>query len=301
MGLQKKVQDQFFPWLWIGGGTGAGKDPDGVLKYADEWGTVWRLEAVGPNARGYPLEAGYHLLDDYALPEPGDPKRWGLADAQMKSNRDKKYMRGMVWFTLFERLWMLRGLENMLTDPYLNYDEFCELRDKIVDYNLKLIDMWIERDVDGIFFSDDWGWQQGLFMRPDDWRKFYKPSYERMFSKVKQAGKHVWLHSCGNVIDLLDDFMELGLDVLDPIQPQALDLDELARRYKGKLCFHGGIDVQGVMVRGGPDEVKDFIRMLAEKLGDPSGGYIMSTSHSIMPETRLENVAAIYEAYLELL
>jgi len=299
--LQERVRDESFPWLWIGSGSVVGADTDGVPLAADEWNTVWRLEAMGPNTKGYPLEDGYHLLDDYRFPDPEDPNRWVIADSQIESNRGIKYIRGMVWFTLFERLWMLRGMENMLTDPYLYYDEFCELRDRIVDYNLKLIDLWLERDVDGIFMSDDWGSQDRLLIRPDDWRKLYKPSYEKMFTRIKQAGKHIWLHSCGNVIDVLDDFVELGLDVLDPIQPQALNLDELTRRYKGKLCFHGGIDVQGVMVNGAPEDVKAYVRMLVEKLGDPSGGYILGTSHSIMAETPLENIIAIYEAYLELL
>jgi uroporphyrinogen decarboxylase len=169
----------------------------------------------------------------------------------------------------------------------------------VVEYNLAIIDQWIARGVHGVFFSDDWGCQRGLLMNPDDWRKFYKPAYRRMFARVRSGPAHVWMHLCGNVIAILPDLIEIGLNVLNPVQPQAMDVHLLAREFGGKVCFHGGVDVQGTLVRGTPADVKNEVRTLVKLFGRFNGGYIGGASHSIMPETPLDNVIAMYEAFLE--
>jgi len=187
----------------------------------------------------------------------------------------------------------------MLIDPYANERDFCALRDRVVEYNLAIIDQWIERKVNGVFFSDDWGSQRGLLMNPDDWRRFYKPSYKRMFDRVRSDGAHVWMHLCGDITSILPDLVEIGLNVLNPVQPQAMDVKRLAREFGGTVCFNGGVDVQGTMVSGSPDDVRREVHDRATLLGGFNGGYIGGTSHTIMPETPLDNVIALYEAFLE--
>lgn len=201
--------------------------------------------------------------------------------------------------TLFERLWMLRGFENALMDPYADERGFCRLRDGIVGYNLAIIDQFVRRKVDGVFFSDDWGSQRGLLMEPGAWRRFYKPSYRRMFDRVRSGGAHVWMHLCGDIRAILPDLVEMGLNVLDPVQPQAMDVRSLARDFGGKVCFHGGVDVQGTLIRGSPEDVKREAHELVRLFGGKEGGYIGATSHTIMPETPLDNVIAMYEAFAE--
>jgi len=105
------------------------------------------------------------------------------------------------------------------------------LRDQIVEYNLTIIDKWLERKVDGIFFSDDWGSQRALLINPDDWRKFYKPSYQRMFDRVRCGGAHVWMHLCGNITAILPDLIDIGLSVLNPVQPRAMDTKLLSNEF----------------------------------------------------------------------
>jgi uroporphyrinogen decarboxylase len=234
----------------------------------------------------------------YSFPDAHAEKRFDKADEHLKQNKDR-YTRGTVWFTLFERLWMLRGYENMLVDPYMNETEFCGLRDRILEFNLAMIDQWLERGINGIFFSDDWGSQKGLLINPDDWRKFYKPAYRKMFDRVHSGGAHVWMHLCGNITAILPDLIDIGLNVLNPVQPQAMDVKDLSREFGGKVCFHGGVDVQGTMIRGSQEDVRREAHELVDLFGSFNGGYIGGTSHSIMPETPLDNVIALYEAFIE--
>jgi len=271
---------------------------DGVKRWTDEWQTGWADDGHGAKTETYPLMDGYDLLNAYPFPDPYLEGRFEGADNTLQE-RSGRYVRASVWFTLFERLWMLRGFENMLMDPYVDGHDFCLLRDRIVEYNLAIIDQWLERGVHAIFFSDDWGSQRGLLMNPDDWCKFYKSSYKRMFDRVRSGGAHVWMHLCGNVTAILPDLLDIGLNVLNPVQPQAMDVKELSREFGGRLCFNGGVDVQGTLIHGSTEDVKREVHQLVDLFGRFNGGYIGGTSHSAMPETPLDNVIAMYEAFLE--
>ena len=270
---------------------------DGVARWRDEWGTGWEDDGHGAKTESYPLIGGYDALDAYRFPDPYLPGRYDRAEETLKA-RGHRYTRASVWFTLFERLWMLRGFENMLMDPYLDEPRFSSLRDRIVEYNLAVIDQWLERGVQAIYFSDDWGSQRGLLMNPEDWRTFYKPSYRRMFDRVRSGGAHVWMHLCGDVTAILGDLIDIGLNVLNPVQPQAMDVKLLSREFGGKVCFNGGVDVQGTLIRGTPEDVQREVQELVSLFGRFDGGYIGATSHSIMPETPLDNVIALFEAFL---
>ena len=195
-----------------------------------------------------------------------------------------------------ERMWMIRGFDNMLLDPYLYPDEFSELRERVMDYNIALLRKWIAAGIDGVYISDDWGGQQTLLISPDDWRRYYKPSYARLIDVAHAAGVDVWMHSCGHITEIIPDLIEIGLDVINPIQPQAMDLGELSRRFAGKICFYGGVDVQGTLPHGSPDDVRDEVRDLIRLFRTKKGGYIGETSHTVLPDTPLENIRALFKA-----
>lgn len=296
--LVTRFPDDMVGWVNAGRNNTEPLRRDGVMRWIDEWQTGWEDDGHGAKTESYPLEGGYEALADYVFPDPHLPGRFDAADERLKQRGDR-YVQSAVWFTLFERLWMLRGFENMLVDPYTDENNFCKLRDRIVEYNLAIIDQWIHRGVDAVFFSDDWGCQRGLLMNPDDWRRFYKPVYRRMFERVRSGGAHVWMHLCGNIIAILPDLTDIGLSVLNPVQPQAMDVQQLSREFGGKVCFNGGVDVQGTLVRGTPEDVKREVHELVALFGKFNGGYIGGTSHSVMPETPLDNVIAMYEAFTE--
>lgn len=269
-----------------------------MLRWVDEWGTGWVDQGHGARPEIFPLADGYDDLADFHLPDPSLAGRFDAADRLLETRGDR-YVQAAVWFTLFERLWMLRGYENMLVDAYLEPVDFARLRDQVLEYDLAIIDQWIARGVDAVFFSDDWGTQRGLLINPADWRKFYKPAYIRMFERVRSGGAHVWMHSCGDVLPILPDLIDIGLNVLNPVQPQAMDVHVLSREFGGKLCFNGGVDVQGTLIHADAAGVKREVAELVELFGRYNGGYIGGTSHTIMPETPLDNVIALYEAFLE--
>ncbi|MDW7680354.1 MAG: uroporphyrinogen decarboxylase family protein, partial [bacterium] len=123
----------------------------------------------------------------------------------------------------------------------------------------------------------------------------------RMFERVRAGGAHVWMHLCGNITAILPDLIDIGLNVLNPVQPQAMDIRQLAREFGGQVCFNGGVDVQGTLVRGTPEDVRREVHELVEFFGKFNGGYIGGTSHSVMPETPLDNVIAMYAAFSEYL
>jgi uroporphyrinogen decarboxylase len=296
--LQSQIKDDILADIHVAKNLKEPFDSDGKMKWIDEWGTGWIDDGFGAKTEGYPLIDGYDLLDTFFFPDPLLESRFDEVD-KILEHRNNRYVRASVWFTLFERLWMLRGFENILLDPYLETEKFCYLRDKIVDNNLAIIDLWLERNVDGIFFSDDWGSQTDLLINPKDWRKYYKPSYQKMFDRVRSGGAHVWMHLCGNITAILPDLIELGLSVLNPVQPQAMDVLKLSKGFGGKVCFYGGVDVQDTLIKGTPEDVKKEVHNLVGLFGKFNGGYIGDTSHSIMPETPLDNIIALYEAFIE--
>lgn len=208
----------------------------------DEWNVIWKeLRAVK-----HPLSKSWSLLSKYTIPDPFAPGRFDEAKEIINNNKDK-YLVGFVWFTLFERLWMLRGFNNMLLDPYTNYNEFVKLRNAIHNYNLGITRQWLELGIDGIFISDDWGSQKSLLVNPDYWREFYKPCYKELFDLIHSGGADVWMHSDGNLIEIMPDFIELGLDVLNPVQPQASVL--IGPSYL--LPILAGAFIGGVSLAGG--------------------------------------------------
>jgi uroporphyrinogen decarboxylase len=294
--LLAQMPDDFVEWVNAALKVGEPRQQDGVSHWTDEWQTGWEDDGYGAKTILHPLQHGYEALDEYAFPDPFKPGRFDEADLRLQLRGDR-YVQSVVWFTLFERLWMLRGFENMLIDPYTEEKHFCYLRDRVVEYDLAIIDQLLQRQVNAVFFSDDWGSQRGLLMAPDDWRRFYKPSYQRLFERVRSGGAHVWMHLCGNILSILPDLIDMGLNVLNPVQPQAMDIRQLSREFGGQVCFYGGVDVQGTLVRGTPLEVSKSVHELVSLFGKFNGGYIGGTSHSIMPETPLDNVMALLEAF----
>ncbi len=161
--LQSQFPDDMLDWLDVTRNLSEPTRENQITRWIDEWGTGWEDDGYGAKAESYPLSDGYHQLREYSLPDPALPGRFDQVDLRLK-NRGNRYVLVSVWFTLFERLWMLRGFDNILIDPYLDEDHFCQLRERIVEYNLAIIDKWLGRKVDGIFFSDDWGSQRALLI-----------------------------------------------------------------------------------------------------------------------------------------
>jgi uroporphyrinogen decarboxylase len=192
--------------------------------------------------------------------------------ATVRTNPGRKYLL-VDGDTLFQRMFYLRGFENLLIDLAERRPEVFSLRDRIVAFLLKRIEMWLGYDVDGLFFRDDWGTQLELMIPPAMWREMFKPSYQRLFAAVHAGGKHVFFHSDGMIRAIIPDLIEIGVNALNAQIP-CMDAAELARDFGHRICFVAGADRQHFLPFGTPREVEAHCIQLAELFGRHNGGYI---------------------------
>jgi len=265
----------------------------------DEHGAVWDFSRrpfhlvefpfKEPSLKGYDFGAVTQVVLD-GLDESS-------AEIIIRDNPDK-FVLGQLNFGLFERSWMLRGFENVLIDSIQNPAFYEELLDRILEMQLALVDKLCEMPVDGIFLGDDWGDQRGVILGPDRWRRFIKPRTARLYERIRSAGKVVLTHCCGNVFDIIPDMIEMGLDVLESLQPEAMDVYAIKRKYGKNLRLWGGLGTQQVLPFGSPQEVRDEIRRLIKELGK-GGGYILAPAKPLMEDIPAENAVAVIEEFAQ--
>jgi uroporphyrinogen decarboxylase len=201
-----------------------------------------------------------------------------------------------IGFSLYERAWTLRGMENLMMDFIENPGFVRELLRAIADYNIAQVRHALDFDIDGVYFGDDWGQQHGLQMGPDLWHEFIEPELKRMYATVREGGKAVFIHSCGDVDELFDDLIADGVNCFNPFQPEVMDVHDLVRRYRRKLTFFGGLSTQRTLPYGTTAEVRAETRRLIELGRD--GGYILAPAHAVEGDVPLENMLAFIEETL---
>ncbi|MHC4871885.1 MAG: uroporphyrinogen decarboxylase family protein [Planctomycetota bacterium] len=241
----------------------------------DEWGAYW--ENIGLCNLGEVKEPALKSWDDFdnlKIPDVLEEKRWGKLPEIIKKWREQNVFLIGNGMSLYERPHFLRSLEGLWTDIYTNPDELEKLLDLMVDINLKAIKKYSDLDYDGYMFCDDWGLQDRLMISPDKWREFWKPRYQKVYQECHRHGLKTFLHSCGYIIDILDDLIECGLDVIQMDQQQNMGLDLLQERFAGRITFWCPVDIQNVMINGSTDEIRSYCHELVEKLSTPKGGFI---------------------------
>ena len=268
--------------------------------WVDEWGTGWghALGGVGATSVSYPLKDWSHL-DDYLarqVPNPRAPGRLNVTADAIRTFGPTRYIMAANPLTIFERLHGLRGMTETMMDFCTNELEIERLLERLTEYHLELFRYYAEIGADGIFVADDFGSQRSLMMSAGMWRKFFRPLYKRLFDEIHRCGMDVIYHSCGNIMDIIPDLIDLGADVLDPIQPETMDAREIARRFGGKIAFYGGISCQR-LAGWTPQEVKDEVRRMIDTVGKPFGNaYMVGPANVLTPEIPFENLQALCEA-----
>lgn len=265
--------------------------------FTDIYGTVWRVDRRPWHLERPALQEA--TLQGYTFPEvaPLFTAGWKTSATEAgEALRDHFTVAGFG-FGLFERTWTLRGFTDVLADAAAEPAFYDELVERIAEHQLQIIERLVELPVDGIMFSDDWGYQHGVLLGPERWRRFIKPRLARMYERVHGAGKFTLSHCCGSVVDIVPDLIEIGLDVLESVQPEAMDPYELKKRYGQNITFWGGLGSQSVIPFGAPQEIKAEVARLCREMGR-GGGYILGPAKALQPETPTENAAAVVEAFL---
>jgi len=231
-------------------------------------------------------------LAGYTFPDPLE-KRF-FEDIPDKIDRfPDRFRVFQIGFSLYERAWTLRGLERLMMD-FVEHPAFVhDLLAAITDYNLAQIREALQYDIDALYFGDDWGQQHGLQMGPTTWREFILPELRRMYGVVRDAGRFVMIHSCGDVDELFDDLIDAGVNCFNPFQPEVMDVHSLLPQYRGRLAFHGGLSTQRTLPFGTVDDVRDETQRLLD-LGR-EGSYVFAPAHDVEGDVPLENMLAAIE------
>ena len=215
---------------------------------------------------------------------------------QLLATKGDKFCFAGIGFSMFERLWSYLGMEDALVYMISEPDFVHELLDKILEHNLKVIDIFTEYPFDGIYFGDDWGQQKGMIMGAPLWRKFFKPRMEAMYRRAKQNGKFVMQHSCGDIEDVFEDLIEIGLDCYQTVQPEIYDLKEIKSKYGSRLCFWGTISTQQALPRLSAIEIEGVISDTVAIMKQ-GGGFILAPTHAIPQDVPTENVMALVKCF----
>ncbi len=213
---------------------------------------------------------------------------------------EKRYILVNWWYTFFERHWSLRGMENALFDFFDYPEEVHRLYSRLTEYYIRLMQRAkTEIGADGFFLSDDLGSQKAPLVSPYIFREFLKPYYIRLVKAAHEMGVHIWLHTCGNVTPFMEDFIEIGFDVLHPIQKRCMDAEEIAGKYGDRICILAGFDVQRVIPYGTEEEVRAEVRWLVDAYSRQDGRFMLTMGNGATEDWKVPCLDALYEETLE--
>jgi len=239
-------------------------------------GCVWVSYKSIPT-KGQPLVHPLQSWGDigtYRFPELAFERRFGNVDSAVRAlRRTGKYVIGWLDAGIWERLHFLRGFTEAITDLFAHRDRTHRLLGTLTGFNVGLIKAYSELGVDCVGFTEDWGTQSGLQVRPEVWVEVFKPYYARIFEEARKGGLHTYVHSCGNIYDIIGHWIEVGLNVVQIDAPRQVGLEKLSA-FTGKICFNCCIDIQKVLVRGIKSEIYSEAKEMIETLACDQGGFI---------------------------
>lgn len=264
--------------------------------FTDDFGVTW-------NRSGADKDIG--VVDEPSIPEPDislyrtpflNEARIRKECEELLAAKEDKFCFAGIGFSMFERLWSYVGMENALIYMLTDKEFVHEFLDRICDFNLKVIDIFNDYPFDGIYFGDDWGQQKGMIMGAPLWREFIKPRMAKMYARAKKNGKFILQHSCGDIQDVFDDLIEIGLDCYQTFQPEIYDIAAVKEKYGDRLSFWGGISTQAQLPNKTPEEIRKTVRSTLEIMRK-GGGYILAPTHAIPQDVPPENVIAMLEEF----
>ncbi|MCL2832813.1 MAG: hypothetical protein FWD78_06560 [Treponema sp.] len=278
---------QFLPWQTAG------------ADYYDSWGVLWRTSVNG--ITGAAVKPSIESWDDFAGFKPPDPELqngWGKIDwAAIKEKFDKSKkakMGGLRHGFLFLTLTYIRGYQNLIFDMYDDEPRLAALIDMVYRFNDFSAKRFLSYGTDIVSFPEDLGAQNGPLVTPAAFKKYLKPVYQKLFRPVKEQKKTIYMHSDGLILDLVDDLLEAGVDILN-MQDLVNGLDNIKNQIKGRAGIDLDIDRQKITVFGSEKDIDDHIKEAVIKLGDNEKGFGMF--YQIYPETPVNNIYAVINAF----
>jgi uroporphyrinogen decarboxylase len=269
-------------------------------EYEDEWGIGWKWvqNAVGSRYTEIAVHPLADITDPAAIKVPDfrREERYAKCIELVRNHGRDCCIIGSIVCTLFELSWYLRGLTRVLQDMCLNKDFLHAYLDKLLDWAMQAGARLVEAGVDIIYLGDDFGSQASMLISPGMFREFFKPRYARLYARFKEINPAIRIahHSCGYILPLIDDFVEIGLDVLNPVQPLAMDPSAIKQRFGKRLTLWGTVDEQRVLPFGTVEEVAEEVKLRLRTIA-PGGGFILAPAHNVQADTPLANILAVYE------
>lgn len=264
----------------------------------DLWGCVWenKQDGIMGEVKVWPL-ADPAAIDSYLPPKKQllDARKsfFRGCDDFLRTHSDKFIRGGFLSF--FERMQFLRGTENLYMDIAEENDIFFKIRDMVLDVNMEYVKLACQSNIDAFVFSDDWGSQRALLISPNAWRRLFKPAYQEMFRVAQAAGKRVFFHSDGYILDIYEDFIEMGVSAINS-QIWCMGADRVAAKTRGRICMWGELDRQKVMPYGTPQDVEALVQSFKTHFYQ-DGGVI--GQFEINRDVSLENIEAGLKSWNE--
>ena len=267
--------------------------------FVDDWGSEWTvLQAgmVGEVKR--PILSDFHNIHHVAAPMQKFKEQWSgyqkQLDIRIKNAREEgRFILG-GWISLFERMQFLRGTENLYCDIAEENREFFQIRDLVFDFYEEYLKAWLETDVDGIVFGDDWGSQRALLISPAAWRRLFRGLYQKLFDLIKAKGKFIFFHSDGYIMDLYPEFIEMGVNAINS-QLWCMGVENVAAQYAGKITFWGEISRQDILPKGSAGDIRAAAAKMKQLLFVNGGGLIGQSETG--KDVPLENIEALLTSW----
>ena len=278
-------------------------------KTRDELGCIWNnLIGTGTGyVMKHPLE-DWASLETYALPDPRLPSRF-IEIEKAVQKYPEKFVVAAIGLSGFSLMTALRGFENILADLYLNPVPLSRLAAMVFAYEIAVIEQIARRGADGVFFFDDWGTEQNLFINPKLWRQVFKPYYAAQFLRIHELGMRVFFHSCGCVWKIIPDLIDIGVDVLNLEQMQVFGssdqtgYERLMEEFGGKVCFTVNVDSQRTLINGTAQQIEQEIQHIFRTFDLPEGGFIVfadaGKDHNIVPFDNLRLVEDLMQREIQ--
>lgn len=269
--------------------------------YTDPWHCVWKTaeDGITGSVYGHPLTS-WNSFAGYMAPDPSKtdgtyPIDWNLMSKEVESLKaaGQFVQGGLPHGHTFLRIQDIRGYENFIFDMCDENPDIYKLIEMVEDFNYIFISKWIELEPDMISYPEDLGMQVGPMLSPDQFRKFIKPSYQRLMKPVRDKNIIVHMHSDGDIRTLADDLIDGGVEVIN-LQDLVNDIDWIADKFAGKVCVDLDIDRQNITFSGSPRQIDALIREEVKKIGSKQGGLMMI--YGLYPGVPLENVSALMDA-----